>query len=195
MADSRTLQLVVVLALLFFGFIYVQQSHTEKAQEIQVSSEKAKFEMKLEYAEQQRESQIQQEQMRQEILNDVKSALSGVKEVVSSAVKQESKKEPERKIFQSVPSNCGGGSNPNYYSCRREALLHGCSDICDTSMTGEPSKYFNFVKKNVDCMGLWANEAIDEGVTDDLWPPPVYPPPEFLEDYQQGGRVKIQEDP
>ena len=35
-------------------------------------------------------------------------------------------------------------------------------------MTGTPSKYFNFVKKNVDCMALWANEAIDEGVSDDL---------------------------
>jgi hypothetical protein len=92
-------------------------------------------------------------------------------------------------------SDCGGGSNPNYYSCRRSSLLRGCGEICDTSLIGSPSKFFNFVKKDVDCHGLWANEAIDESVSTDLWPPPEYPPPEFLEDFKQGGRVEIVQDP
>ena len=40
-------------------------------------------------------------------------------------------------------------------------LLRGCGDVCNTSITGMPSKFFNFVKKEVDCVGLFRNRNAD----------------------------------
>ena len=40
-------------------------------------------------------------------------------------------------------------------------VLIGCSEICNTSIVGVPSKFFPFIAKKVDCAGLWSNKAID----------------------------------
>jgi hypothetical protein len=54
-------------------------------------------------------------------------------------------------------------------------VMIGCSEICNTSVPGIPSKYFPFISKKVDCAGLWSNEAIDasrpESHAPDLIPP------------------------
>jgi hypothetical protein len=40
-------------------------------------------------------------------------------------------------------------------------VLVGCSEICNINITGVSSKFFPFIKKKVDCSGLWSNTAID----------------------------------
>jgi hypothetical protein len=84
-----------------------------------------------------------------------------------------------------------GDTSEAYYRCRRDALLRGCSEICDTSIKGEPSLFFDFVSKHVDCAGVWMNEEIDAGATDQQWPPPQYPPDVFLDDYKQHGNIQV----
>ena len=84
-----------------------------------------------------------------------------------------------------------GDTSEEYYKCRREALLKGCSEICDTSIMGEPSLFFNFARKHVDCGGVWMNEEIDASLADTQWPPPEYPPEIFLQDYRQHGAVEV----
>jgi hypothetical protein len=78
-----------------------------------------------------------------------------------------------------------------YYRCRREALLRGCSEICDTTIAGEPSRFFDYVRKHVDCSGLWMNEEIDASASDQQWPPPRYPPDVFIDDYRQHGNIEV----
>lgn len=46
-------------------------------------------------------------------------------------------------------------------SSHLDDILVGCSEICNTTITGIESKYFPFIEKKVDCAGLWSNKAID----------------------------------
>jgi hypothetical protein len=78
-----------------------------------------------------------------------------------------------------------------YYRCRRKALLEGCSEICDSSIKGHSSLFFDAVQKHVDCAGLWANEEIDASLGDGQWPPPAYPPGIFIKDFRQNGAVIV----
>jgi hypothetical protein len=82
-------------------------------------------------------------------------------------------------------------TSDEYYGCRREALLKGCSEICDTTIVGEPSMFFNFARKHVDCAGVWMNEEIDASASDGQWPPPDYPPDVFIDDFRQHGMVQV----
>jgi hypothetical protein len=82
-------------------------------------------------------------------------------------------------------------TSDEYYHCRREALLKGCSEICDTTILGEPSLFFNFARKHVDCAGVWMNEEIDASASDGQWPPPDYPPDVFIDDFRQHGMVEV----
>eukprot|EP00048_Salpingoeca_helianthica_P014744 m.223306 g.223306 ORF g.223306 m.223306 type:complete len:390 (-) comp16228_c0_seq1:161-1330(-) len=91
-----------------------------------------------------------------------------------------------------MPRVCLHNNTSNeYYRCRREALLQGCSEICDTTIMGEPSMFFNFARKHVDCVGVWMNEEIDASATDGQWPPPEYPPEIFIDDFRQHGAVEV----
>jgi hypothetical protein len=91
-----------------------------------------------------------------------------------------------------LPRVCLHNNTSNsYYQCRRKALLRGCSEICNTSIAGEPSRYFDFVSKHVDCDGLWMNEEIDAGASDGQWPPPAYPPGVFVKDFTQQGKIRL----
>lgn len=92
---------------------------------------------------------------------------------------------------QRQPAACGAELSTAYYKCRREALLVGCGQLCDTSIAGTPSKWFNFVAKKFDCRALWSNVDIDSSATDAQWPPPDMPPPEMLADFSHGGRITI----
>jgi len=71
-------------------------------------------------------------------------------------------------------------------------VLKGCGQICDTSMTGKSSKFFDQILKQVDCRALWSNDAIDEprppGVAPDL--------PKDLEMlFTYGGKVQLTKRP
>lgn len=45
---------------------------------------------------------------------------------------------------------------------KMEMLRRGCSEICDHTITGQPTKFWPFIKKKVNCNELWANTAIDD---------------------------------
>lgn len=77
-----------------------------------------------------------------------------------------------------------------YYACRRNAVLQGCGEVCNTEMSGAPSLFFNAVRKHMACRALWSNSAIDEAVSDKQWPPPQKPPAIFMDDFLYHGRVR-----
>ena len=82
-----------------------------------------------------------------------------------------------------------------YYTCRREKLLVGCGEICDTTILGEKSLpaptdlHFNYVEKRFECMDLWANPFIDAGLLPQELPPPKQVPKFWRDDFSHGGRI------
>lgn len=84
---------------------------------------------------------------------------------------------------------CNSSEFPNLSLKQHLAqVLKGCSEICDTGILGKPGKFFNYIKKHVDCNALWQNSAIDSSRP--LGPPPDVPR-EFLNIYNYNGRVKL----
>jgi hypothetical protein len=41
-------------------------------------------------------------------------------------------------------------------------VLNGCGQICQNDLVGQPSKFFEFIKKDFDCEALWMNTEIDQ---------------------------------
>jgi hypothetical protein len=116
------------------------------------------------------------------------------KEVAEERVTVHKPKPAETPGLVRMPRVClQDNMSDEYYRCRREALLRGCSEICDTSIGGEPSRFFNFARKHVDCAGVWMNEEIDASASDKQWPPPAYPPNVFIEDFRQHGNVEVKQ--
>ena len=74
-------------------------------------------------------------------------------------------------------------------SKRMEQIRRGCEEICDNSITGTPSLFFDQVKKKIDCHGLWMNEAIDQAMIEPY--PPPWIPEEMVGAFTYGGRVQI----
>lgn len=72
---------------------------------------------------------------------------------------------------------------------RRDVLLQGCAQICRHDTIGTPGPYFETMRKTVDCAGIWANAAIDDGMVEPE--PPAAIPAEFRDDYTYGGRVHV----
>lgn len=72
-------------------------------------------------------------------------------------------------------------------------LLQGCNEVCNTSIAGSPGKYFNEVKKKVDCIGLFGNLQSDAPAT--TWPPPKVIPDALKNAYVMGGAVTVSSDP
>jgi hypothetical protein len=70
----------------------------------------------------------------------------------------------------------------------RNRLLDGCGDICRIDTPGTPSKFFDFIKKEVDCDGLWGNSAIDELR---VGSPPPELPKEMLMDFTYNFKVRV----
>ena len=42
------------------------------------------------------------------------------------------------------------------------SVLHGCGQICELNITGTPSLFFNFIRKDFECAIMWSNPVIDE---------------------------------
>jgi hypothetical protein len=70
----------------------------------------------------------------------------------------------------------------------RTRLLDGCGEICRIDTPGTPSKFFDFIKKEVDCDGLWGNSAIDELR---IGAPAVQLPAEMLMDFTYNSQVRV----
>lgn len=68
-----------------------------------------------------------------------------------------------------------------------DKLRVGCSDICNTDLKGSKSLYFDEIKKKVDCIGIWKNTDIDKPRSG---PAPSIPP-EMMQYFSYGGRIKI----
>ncbi len=48
---------------------------------------------------------------------------------------------------------------------RENDLRLGCGQICNDSIPGHPSKFFDFIKKEFSCKDIWENPAIDQSRT------------------------------
>jgi hypothetical protein len=80
--------------------------------------------------------------------------------------------------------------NMNKHVLRLLNVLQGCGEICDHSKVGQPSLFFNYIQKNVDCKALWNNEAIDEAMVEDT--PPTELPAEMIGAFTYDGLVPLQ---
>lgn len=68
-------------------------------------------------------------------------------------------------------------------------LFQGCHDVCNTSIVGTAGKFFNEVRKSVNCMELFSNVESDSPAT--MWPPPETMPEILKKDYLMGGAVTL----
>ena len=71
-----------------------------------------------------------------------------------------------------------------------ESIRKSCGQVCDTSKTGTPGKYFNKIEKTIDCDALFANPDID--APGDFHDAPRKPPKWLAPEYTYGGQVPIQ---
>lgn len=44
----------------------------------------------------------------------------------------------------------------------KPSALAGCGQICRTDIPGTPSKFFDFIRKDVECKNIWSNPEIDQ---------------------------------
>lgn len=104
---------------------------------------------------------------------------------------------PPRQRQEQKPRNLlqGGGVAGDAEAAKRHArldLLRGCGEVCDSTPGRFPTtrgKYFDQVRKHVDCEGLFSNVADDAAATE--WPPPKEVPALFKQDYTMGGFVQV----
>ena len=73
-----------------------------------------------------------------------------------------------------------------------ESVKKSCGEICDQNIKGKPGKYFDQIKKNVDCEALFSNPDIDD--PSQLQKPPYQIPYWLLKDYSYDGKVRIEYD-
>jgi hypothetical protein len=83
------------------------------------------------------------------------------------------------------PGNATSYEDPAY----RDAMLRGCGELCNTSILGTPSLFFNETRKRFDCMALYANR--DNDAPAPVWPSPVGIPLNLWDDYKMGNRSWI----
>ena len=79
-------------------------------------------------------------------------------------------------------------NTPDPYQQHLNAVLNGCGEICDLSMTGQPSLFFNYIQKNFDCLALGTNAAIDASGWDS--PPPNEIPASMRSAFTFDGRIQ-----
>lgn len=73
------------------------------------------------------------------------------------------------------------------YAQHLQDVLVGCEEICDLSLEGFPSLFFNFIKKRVDCLALGRNAAIDAQGFED--PPPREIPQVMMHAFTFDGKI------
>ena len=70
------------------------------------------------------------------------------------------------------------------------SVKKSCGEICDQSIKGEPGKYFDSIKKKVNCDDLFNNPDIDD--PSQFKKPPMKIPDWLLNDYSYSGKVAIE---
>ena len=68
-------------------------------------------------------------------------------------------------------------------------VLEGCGEICDTTLQGTPSLFFNFIPKRFDCAALCLNAAIDAPALEPS--PPATIPDVMLPMFTFGGQIPV----
>jgi hypothetical protein len=86
-----------------------------------------------------------------------------------------------------LPGSADGAETD--YHAHMKAVLQGCNDICRVDMRGEPSLYFDYIQKEVDCHALMTNAAIDAPMADAT--PPEKIPAEMVDAFTYGGKVEL----
>lgn len=74
-------------------------------------------------------------------------------------------------------------------STHLEAVLEDCGDVCNIEQIGEPSLFFNHIKKKVNCDALMTNAAIDAVMKEPE--PPKSIPGEMLDAFTYGGKIPV----
>ncbi len=69
------------------------------------------------------------------------------------------------------------------------SVRESCGQVCDTSVTGKPDKYYEYIEKEVNCEALFSNPDID--VPSQFTDAPRRPPKWLAPEYTYGGRVPI----
>jgi len=72
----------------------------------------------------------------------------------------------------------------------RAAVRQGCEELCNFGAQGVPGKYFNEVRKQVDCEGLFSNTLNDAPAK--MWPPPRDIPTSMFDDFTLNGTATVQ---
>lgn len=66
-----------------------------------------------------------------------------------------------------------------------------CGEVCDTSLEGEPGKYYNKIEKHFDCDALMGSDVMELSLTKDT-PPRLHEVPEDVQKlYSYGGKVRL----
>ena len=68
-----------------------------------------------------------------------------------------------------------------------ESVRKSCGQVCDTSVTGTPGKYYDVIEKTVDCDALFSNPDID--APGEFCDAPKKPPKWLAPEYTYGDRV------
>jgi hypothetical protein len=86
---------------------------------------------------------------------------------------------------QPWPGDATSYEDPAY----RQAMLRGCGELCDTSILGTPSLFFNETRKRFDCMELYGNR--DNDAPAPIWPSPMGIPTNLWDDYKMNSPHNI----
>lgn len=96
--------------------------------------------------------------------------------------------DPVKRLFSGPHPTFSLSPDP-YNETHRSLMLQGCGEICDTTIMGTPGKFFNTVRKSVDCNALYANEEND--APGKMWPPPRTIPESMEQDYTHNGTFPV----
>ena len=72
-------------------------------------------------------------------------------------------------------------------SLARAELLKSCGPVCNMDTKGVQGKYFDFVKKTIDCKAIFS--PVPQSLT--MHPPPLDPPADLQKDYSMPGKQEI----
>lgn len=69
------------------------------------------------------------------------------------------------------------------------SIKKSCGQVCDQSITGKPGKFFDEIRKDVNCQALFNNSDFDK--LSEFETPLMKIPKWLLPEYSYGDRVKV----
>ena len=99
--------------------------------------------------------------------------------------------EEDRCTENEISGTAKKSSKQIYADLRQNLALirESCGEVCDTTKTGVPDKYYDFIEKEVNCKALFENDLIDR--PSELPRPPKKIPKYLLDDYTYNGRLEL----